>query len=274
MADRSIAVLGLGGMGAGMAHALRGAGHPVRVHNRTLAKAAPLAAEGATVCASAAEAVRGADAVLLSLADEHAVDAVLARVELDPDQPVIDTSTVSPAYARTAASRLRRVEACVLGNPPMAAAGQLRVFTAGNRADVDAVAWVLDAIGQDVRYLGAAGRASSLKLAFNLLLGIQTAGLAEAVRFAEASGVDRGLFLDAVDNSGWRSPVLSFRAHYMREGVYRPAGFRSALMHKDLFLAQNETTVELPLVATAAGCYQHVLDAGRGDDDAAVIVEA
>jgi 3-hydroxyisobutyrate dehydrogenase len=279
-----VAVIGLGGMGSGMAQSLLRAGFAVTVHNRTAAKAEPLEQAGASVAGSAADAAAGANFVLLSLADEAAVEDVLfghLGQVLRPGHTVIDTSTVSPEFARAAASRVAaagasRVEACVIGNPPMAAAGKLRVFAAGDEADVDAAAGVLGAIGQDLRYLGATGRASSLKLAFNLLLGVQTLGLAEAVEFAETAGLDRDLLLDAIEASGWRSPVLSFRAMFMRRRAYQPAGFRAALMHKDLNLAAREAAarqVDLPLVRCAADRYEAVICAGRGDDDAAAVVD-
>jgi 3-hydroxyisobutyrate dehydrogenase len=108
------------------------------------------------------------------------------------------------------------------------------------------------------------------------LLGIQTAGLAEAVAFAEGAGVDRELLLTALDNSGWRSPVLSFRSEFMRKRSYEPAGFRATLMHKDLQLADEEArsfSVDLPLVEAAAQRFAEAIEAGRGDEDAAVVVE-
>jgi len=279
-----VAVIGLGAMGGGIASALLLAGYPVTVFNRTRAKAARFEAAGATVADSAGQAVREADVVLLSLADEAAVEQVLFGVLADhlrPGQHVIDTSTVSPAYAREAGTRMSarglcRVEACVVGNPQMAANGQLRVYTAGDPADVQAVHAVLEAMSQSVVHLGEAGRASTLKLAFNLLLGVQTAGLAEAVQLAEAAGLDRGLLLDALNASGWRSPVLSFRSRFMREREYAPAGFRSELMHKDLRLAQDEAAAHkicLPVTDTVLDRYAEVLSAGRGDEDAAVVVD-
>lgn len=284
MADRRVTVIGLGAMGSGMAHALLTAGFAVTVFNRTAAKAAPLAARGATVAPSVTAAVEGAEVVLLSLADEAAVTEVLdtAVAVLKPGMTIVDTTTVSPEFARTVGRRLaerglHRVEACVIGNPQMAREGQLRVFTAGEESTVELVAEVLQACAQQVRHVGPSGLASTVKLAFNLLLGVQTAGLAEAVALAEAAGVDRGLFLDALDNSGWRSPVLSFRAHYMRERRYQPAGFRAALMHKDLSLALHEAQangVALPVVECAAQRFADVLASGRGDDDAAVLAEA
>lgn len=284
MSARKVAVVGLGGMGSGLAFALVGTGFPVTVYNRTAAKAAPLGEAGAQLAESAAEAGKDADVVVLSLSDEAAVDEVLFGEMvgvLAPGTTIVDTSTVSPAYAQEAAARLakaglRRVEACVIGNPQMAKAGQLRVFAAGVESEVDEVREVLDALSQEVRYLGPSGRASALKLAFNLLLGIQTVALAETVAFAEGVGLDRELLLDALDNSGWRSPVLSFRAQFMRRRQYQPAGFRSALMQKDLRLAREEAGthgVELPLAERASDRYAEAITAGRGDEDAAVVVE-
>jgi 3-hydroxyisobutyrate dehydrogenase-like beta-hydroxyacid dehydrogenase len=284
MREAPIAVLGLGGMGTGMACALLAAGQPVTVYNRTAEKATPLAASGAAVAHSARAAASGAEVVLLSLADDAAVESVLfgdLQGVLRPGATVIDTSTVSPVFARDAETRLanvgvRRVEACVLGNPAMAAAGELRVLAAGVKADLDGVRDVLDAIAQQVRYLGPTGNGSAVKLAFNSLLGVQTVALAEAVSFVEAMGISRELLLDAIENSGWHSPVLSFRSQFMLRREYGDAGFRAALMHKDLRLAvvQGQAKgIELPLLGQAVDEFGLVLKAGRGDDDAAVVVE-
>ncbi|WP_326957054.1 NAD(P)-dependent oxidoreductase [Amycolatopsis sp. NBC_01286] len=279
-----IGVIGLGMMGGGMARALLAAGFEVTAYNRTAAKAAPLAAAGARIAASPAEAAADVDVVLLSLADEAAVTQVVfdgLATQLRPGLTIVDTSTVSPAFAEEITERLdalgvRRVEACVIGNPKMAATGELRVFVAGERAWADDVSGVLSALGRDVRYLGGPGSAGVLKLAFNLLLGVQTAGLAEAVALAESMGMERDLLLDAFDNSGWRSPVLAFRADFMRRRSYRPAAFRTTLMHKDLRLATAEAErhgAALPLTSKAAERFEELLDAGRGDDDAAAVVE-
>jgi 3-hydroxyisobutyrate dehydrogenase len=278
-----IGVIGLGMMGGGMARALLAAGFEVTAYNRTAAKAAPLAEAGARIVTSPAE-VADADVVLLSLADEDAVTQVVFEglaPRLRPGLTIVDTSTVSPAFARDITERLgalgvRRVEACVIGNPKMAASGGLRVFVAGERAWADEVAGVLSALGKDVRYLGGPGSAGVLKLAFNLLLGVQTAGLAEAVAFAESMGMERDLLLDAVDNSGWRSPVLAFRAEFMRRRAYQPAAFRTALMHKDLRLATTEAErhgASLPLTSRTAERFEELLSLGRGDDDAASVVD-
>jgi 3-hydroxyisobutyrate dehydrogenase-like beta-hydroxyacid dehydrogenase len=283
-AARPVTLVGLGGMGAAMGLRLLDAGHPLTVYNRTAAKAEPLARAGAQVAATAADAVDGVEVVLLSLADERAVDQVLfdqALPRLKAGCLVVDTSTVSPEYARAAQARLaeagvRRVEACVAGNPLQARAGELRVLTAGDRDDVEAVDDVLRVIGRDVAHLGAAGNASVLKLVWNLLLGAQVAALAEATAYGVAAGLDRDELLAAVAESGFSSRVLSFRAGLMRERRYTPPAFRSALMHKDLRLGiadAERAGIRLPVVEAVARRFADLVEAGDADLDAAALVE-
>ncbi|WP_394363397.1 NAD(P)-dependent oxidoreductase [Amycolatopsis sp. SB7-3] len=283
MKPTEITVVGLGNMGAAMAHRLLESGFAVTVHNRTAGKAAPLVAAGATLAESIGTVAR-AELILLSLSDEAAVDEVLFEdllPRLRRGTFVIDTSAVSPGYARVAARRLadagvRRVEASVVGNPRMARSGGLRVFTAGERDDAESVRDVLNTLSQDgFVHLGQPGQASALKLAFNLLLGAQTVALAEAVAFAAVAGLDRGTLLDTVLSSGVRSPVLAFRAEFMRTGSYEPAAFRARLMEKDVRLLLSEAQgagVTLPLADTLAHRYAGVVAAGDGDQDAAVVL--
>ncbi|GHH72118.1 3-hydroxyisobutyrate dehydrogenase [Streptosporangium violaceochromogenes] len=270
-------------MGAGMGHRLLEAGHPVSVYNRTPAKAAPLVEAGARLITTP-QAAADAPIVLFSLSDEAAVDHVLFETmapALRKGTIVVDTTTTSPLYARQAATRLSaagltRVEACVLGNPPMAHTGDLRIFTAGVRNDVEAVGDLLRVLGKEVRYLGAAGAASTMKLAFNLLLGVQTAALAEAVSYGVGAGLDRDLLIETIVNSGFSSPVLAFRAGFMRERRYEPAAFRTRLMEKDLRLAVNDAAargIPLPLTESAGDLMADAVAAGLGDQDAAVIGE-
>lgn len=279
-----LAFIGLGGMGAGMARCLHAAGFSLVVYNRTRTKAAPLAEAGVAVAATAAEACRDARIVFLSLSDEHAVERLLfgePALRLRPGTLLVDTSTVSPAYSADAGDRLarvgvRRVEACVLGNPAMAQAGRLRVFTAGPADDVEEARPALEALAQEVVHVGAIGSASALKLTLNLVLGNQVAALAEAVSLAESAGLDRDTVLTAVARSGFGSPALAFRAELMRTRRYEPAMFRSALMEKDLRTAVNtaaEHDLELPVTARAADRFAETVLVGDGDKDAAVIAE-
>lgn len=279
-----VTVLGLGGMGAGMARCLLASGYDLTVWNRSPEKAADLAEAGARTSGSAADAVAAADVVLLSLADEDAVDDVLFGTVCRAARPgvlVVDTSTVSPAYARVAATKavnagVRRVEACVIGNPFQAQAGQLRVLTAGPAPHVTAARPLLETLGSQVVHLGPAGMAATMKLAFNLLLGAQLASLAEAVAYGSRAGLDREMLLAAIADSGFSSRVMAFRAGLMQEGRYTPPAFRSRLMAKDLRLVLAEATdagVCLPVTERAAELFAALVERGDGDLDAAAICE-
>jgi 3-hydroxyisobutyrate dehydrogenase-like beta-hydroxyacid dehydrogenase len=283
--NAELAFIGLGGMGSGMALRLRSAGIPLVVHNRTAAKADPLAAAGARVASSAGEAAEKAPVVFLSLSDHHAVEAVLfgeLAGRLRPDAVVVDTSAVSPGYSVDATRRLAaqagvpRVEAAVVGNPAMARQGELRVFTAGPPAEVDRVSEVLAVLGQEVRHIGPTGAACGLKLAFNLMLGNQVAALAEALAYAEQIGLNRQAFLAALTSSGFSSPTLAFRAQMVRERRYRPAQFRTRLMEKDLRVVVGEAAahgLDLRVTALAADRFAAAVEAGHGDDDASVLAD-
>ncbi|MDJ1138236.1 NAD(P)-binding domain-containing protein [Streptomyces iconiensis] len=279
-----LAFIGLGNMGGGMAARLLEAGRTLTVHNRTAGKAGPLAEAGATVAATPAEAAKGHSVVLLSLADEAAVEKVLFEQVvpvLAPGAIVIDTSTVSPDYARTCAARLatagiRRVEACVVGNPFQAREGKLRVYTSGGEGDIAEVAGVLDILGAQVVHLGAPGTAATLKLIFNLLLGAQVTSLAEAVAYGVAAGLDRDRLLTSIAESGFSSVVMRFRAELMRKAAYEPAFFRSTLMEKDLRLALGDAAlagVPLPVLDSVRERFARVNEAGDGDKDASVVIE-
>ncbi|GAA2150500.1 NAD(P)-dependent oxidoreductase [Kitasatospora kazusensis] len=284
MSQTRLAFIGLGSMGGGMAHRLLRSGFELTVHNRTAARAEPLAAEGAVVAGSPALAAAGVRTVLLSLSDEAAVEQVLFGElvpVLEPGSTVVDTSTVSPGYAREAAARLaaaglRRVEACVVGNPLQAREGQLRVFAAGDEQDIEAVRPVLEAIGSELVLFGAPGAAATAKLILNLLLGAQVASLAEAVTYGERAGLDRDQLLATIAGSGFSSQVMRFRAELMRKGSYRPAFFRAALMEKDLRLAVADAEavrVAMPVLDTVRAAFAGVVEAGDGDQDAAVLIE-
>ena len=283
MDTTELAFIGLGGMGSAMALRLIDRGFPLSVWNRTQSKTAPLREAGARVADTPAQAAAGAKVVLVSLADEAAVEKIVfGSLALQPGTIVIDTSTVSPGYAREAAGRLaaagiRRVETCVLGNPPLARAGKSRILTAGAAADVEEVRPVLKALGgTQVLYLGAAGQAATMKLVFNMLLGAQVASLAEGVAYGVRAGLDRDTLLSAIAGSGFSSMVMGFRAEIMRNRGYEPAAFRATLMDKDLrLIAEDATSVgaDTRLMDLVHELFTGVVEAGDGDKDAAVIVE-
>ncbi|MFE9770422.1 NAD(P)-dependent oxidoreductase [Streptomyces sp. NPDC005931] len=284
MANRQLAFIGLGNMGGGMARRLLDTGHTLTVYNRTARKASPLVEAGARLADAPERAAAGHHLVVLSLSDEKAVEEILfERVVpvLAPGTVVVDTSTVSPGYAREAAARLadkglRRVEACVVGNPLQARKGELRVFVSGAPEDLYETRPVLEAIGSEVVHVGAPGTAAALKLILNLLLGAQVAALAEAVDYGTAAGIDRDQLISVVSASGFSSMVMRFRADLMLKRTYEPAFFRSELMEKDIRIAMEAAAAlgtAMPVLGAVRERFAQVMAAGDGDKDASVLVE-
>ncbi|NUR59795.1 MAG: NAD(P)-dependent oxidoreductase [Catenulispora sp.] len=283
MSELRVAFIGLGGMGSGIAMRLLDADVPLTVYNRTRAKAEPFGDAGAAVADTPAKAAAVADIVLLSLADEDALEEVVfgpdgVAAGLRPGGYVLDTSTASPAFSRAMATRLaaqevRFVEARLLGNPLHARSGELRVFTAGEDADVATVRPLLEVIGQEVRSLGPVGAAATFKLAFNVLLGAQLAAMSEAVTYAQQAGLSREIVLHAIGNSGLSSPVLAFRCGLALQRRFDPPAFRTRLMRKDLRLALEDTEHPMPVIESAMAYFDDAVAAGWGDLDSAVVLQ-
>jgi 3-hydroxyisobutyrate dehydrogenase-like beta-hydroxyacid dehydrogenase len=279
-----LALLGLGGMGGGLGARILATGHALTVYNRTTDKALALVAAGARLADSPADAVLDADVVLVSLSDEHAVETVVVAGALPAIRTgavVLDATTTSPAYARAAEERfaragVARLETCLLGNPLQARDGELRILVSGDPGRSRGLTPLLEQLGKQVRYVGPAGNATTMKLVFNALLGAQVVALAEAVSLGERAGLNPDKMLEAIADSGFSSKVMGFRANLMRTSAYRPAAFRTTLMAKDLRLAAEagaDVGADTPLIDTAAARFAEMVDAGWGDWDAAALLE-
>lgn len=224
----TVAFLGLGKMGSGMARSLRRAGHDVAAWNRTPAKARALAAEGVTIAPTPAEAARGADAVFSMVADDEAS----TRVWLAPDGALpamrpgafaIECSTVSYVHAaslsRAAGAReLRYVDCPVNGPPRMAAEGKLTLLVGAAAADLEAARPLLEAVGASILHFGAVGTGTAFKLINNLLGAVHIASLAEAIALAGRIGLDRATLVAAIESGPCASPHVRRLAAPMAEG--------------------------------------------------------
>ncbi|MEC3974265.1 NAD(P)-dependent oxidoreductase [Amycolatopsis sp. H20-H5] len=281
-----IAVLGTGAMGAGMARRLLDEGYELRVWNRTPEKLLPLLEKGAFAAGTPAEAARGADVVLVSLAHADAVEQAVfgpdgAAAGLREGALLVDTSTTSAEAARAVGDRaqqdgFRFVEARVLGNPHHAETGQLRTLVGGPPAYVEAARPLLEVLSKDVNVLGEWGSGAQMKIALNLFLGVQLAGLAEAVDIGEAAGLDRATVLGVLGGSGYSSPVVAFRCMLVNAGRLEPAAFRLDLMAKDLRLATDLAKaggVDAPVTAASGELFREGVERGLGHLDAVAVVQ-
>jgi len=275
----TVAVLGTGKMGAGMARQLAAHGHEVRVWNRSRERAEPLA-DVATVADDPAEAVRGAEAVVVVLFDADSVVEVLraAAPGLTPDTVVVQTSTVGLGIDQVAeeAERLgvRLLDTPVLGTRQPAEQGTLTVLASGDPQLRSTADPILDAIGARTVWAGdRVGDASRLKLVCNAFTAAQTAATAQSVAMAERLGLDPRLFLEAISGGASDTPLARAKGAMMIEGDY-PAAFDIDGLRKDLTLilaAAEEAGIETGLIRAVLAITERAEQLGHGAEDMAAV---
>jgi 3-hydroxyisobutyrate dehydrogenase len=277
-----VTVLGTGLIGSVAAVRLAEAGHEVTAWNRTAAKAEPLRTHGVVVAGSPAEAVRGADAVLLFLLDEHAVRSMLAEVDaLAPGALVVDLATTSVAAAEAFGDRVRALggrpaTAPFFGSVPEAQAGALYALVGCNPADLEDVQALLRPLASGLHPAGSPAETAALKLALNVLVFPMVELIGESLALARAQGVDPERVLAVLaEGTGVRSPIYSGRGRLMVDGDFAPRA-TVELATKDLALiaaAAAEAGVELPLVERTRALFDAAAAAGLAREDMAAVAK-
>ncbi len=283
----TVAVLGTGSMGAPIARNLLAAGFSVSVWNRTAARAAPLADDGARLAPSPADAAKNVDVVLTMLADGAAVEEAMsgpggALQAMRPGSVWIQMATVGLDWigrlsGLAAEHGVELVNAPVSGSDGPAREAKLIVLASGPdqaRAKVQAI---FDAIGRETLWLGPTGGGTRMKLVLNNWLVAQVEAVAETVALTQALGLDPHLFPEAIDDAPLGSPYAVAKARAMISGDFSP-GFALRLAFKDAGLALDaaqELGLSLPLTAALAPRWQQAIADGHANDDvSSVFVES
>jgi 3-hydroxyisobutyrate dehydrogenase len=280
----TVAVLGTGIMGSGMARNLIGAGMDVTVWNRSPDRARPLADAGARMATDAAEAVAGADVVVTMLFDTDAVAQVMewALPAVAPDTVWVQASTVgldgTDRLAQLAAAHdVGFVDAPVLGTRGPAEEGTLTVLASGPEALRGAVTPVFDAIGSRTIWVGERpGDAQKLKLVANSWVGMVITGIAQAVATAEALGLDPQLFFETIAGGPLDTAYGQLKGKSMIASDF-PTAFAVSGVVKDLGLiaaAMRGAEVPSGMVEAVAEAFRTAEAAGHGDEDMAAVVQA
>jgi 3-hydroxyisobutyrate dehydrogenase len=271
----TVAVLGTGAMGAGMARNIAAAGLPVWVWNRTAARAEPLG-DVATVAGSIREAVEGADIVLTMLYDGASVASAMTEAgpALGAGTVWLQQSTVGVAgtdrlVALADELGVAYVDAPVLGTRKPAEDGSLVVLASGAEDLRARVAPVLDAIGSRTMWVGDAGAGTRLKLAANAWVLTVVEGVAESLALTRDLGLDPRLFLEAVAGGALDAPYVGLKGAAMIEGSFDPAfALNGALKDADLILeAAAGAGVEMGLMPGIRDHLSRAAAAGHGDLD-------
>jgi 3-hydroxyisobutyrate dehydrogenase len=283
---KNIGFIGIGTMGQLMALNLVKAGESLTVWNRSADKCEPLRTAGAGVAPDSAAVFSQSGIVIIMLADEAAVDAVLARGTTDfaarvGSRTIIHMGTVSPTYSlgieadiRTAGGRY--VEAPVSGSRKPAEAGQLVAMLAGEPAAVEAVRPLLAPLCHQTIPCGPVPNALLMKLATNAFLLPMIAALAEAFHLADRFGLDRQQFASVIGSGQLASPISRIKAQKLvAEDFAVQATVSDALKNNRLAIeAARAAKSASPLLDLAEELYAETLAMGLGQADLAAVLRA
>jgi 3-hydroxyisobutyrate dehydrogenase len=277
-----VAFLGLGVMGAPMARHLATAGHDVTVYNRTASKAQDwVAAHGGRAATDPAEAARAASCVFCCVGDDPDVRAVAepAIAAMAPGAIFVDHTTASPALAREleafgAARGVGVLDAPVSGGQAGAEAGALTIMAGGGEATFAAAEPVMRAYGRTIVHVGPAGAGQLVKAMNQIAIAGVVEGLAEALAFGLAAGVDPEKAIAAISQGAAGSWQMTNRWKSMVEDRF-DFGFAVEWMRKDLRIALTEARAvgaSLPLAALVDQFYAEVeASGGRRMDTSSLI---
>jgi 3-hydroxyisobutyrate dehydrogenase len=263
-----VALLGTGTMGSRMARNILAADHELVVWNRTRASAE--AVKGAEVADSAAEAVRGAAALVTMLSDGPAVAA--ATETLDGFDGIwLQMSTVGVEWTNRLSTRHPSfVDAPVLGSRVPAEEGTLTVLAAGPHDD--RAERIFDAVGSKTVWVGLPPAATKMKLVFNAYVLLSIGALGQSIALARALDVDPRGFLEVVKGTGVDSVYGQSRGDMMIRDDFSP-NFPLELGRKDLALALEAAGDDVELLGTALELYDRAIERGYGRDDMTAVIK-
>jgi 3-hydroxyisobutyrate dehydrogenase-like beta-hydroxyacid dehydrogenase len=282
-----VAVIGTGRMGAAMAARLRAHAVTVTLFNRTADRAAAVAARtGADLAPTARAAAADADVVLVSLADDAAVESAYAGEDglvagLRAGTVVADTSTIDPGTAIRTGELVRgkgcaHLDAPVSGSVPSVESGQLTVLAGGSADDLDRARPVLSLLAARIVHVGPSGAGATIKLAVNGIVHALNQALSEALVLAEAAGVDRATAYDVFPASVAGAPFVQYKRAAFETPDATPAAFTLDLVGKDLdLLLALAARAGVPMAQARANraAVAGAVAAGFGDRDMSAIAE-
>ena len=284
----NVSFIGLGVMGGAIARHIGKAGHRLTIYNRTRARVAKwqeahpgLAARVAT---SPADAASGADTVLTCVGnDDDLADVVLGPqgvfAGLRKGGVFIDHTTVSARIARQIAVEARDrqvhcIDAPMTGSQIGAENGTLTVMCGGRKDAMEAARCVMEAYTSRIVHVGKAGAGQTAKMVNQICIAGIVAGLAEAVRFAQASHLDMDKVFEAISGGAAQSWQMDNRWQTMAKDEF-DFGFAIDWMRKDLGLTMDEGRglgVSLPITALVNQLFADVQALGGGRQDTSALI--
>jgi 2-hydroxy-3-oxopropionate reductase len=278
----SVAVIGAGIMGSAIATRLIETGHEVHIFDLDRTKVAALAERGALPAASAAEAVAASQFCILSLNHANIVRSAVfgekgVAASATPDKLLIDMSSIDPADTADMAARLKAetgmawLDCPLSGGMPGALSGKLTIMAGGTAEDFEWAREVMQHLAANYNLMGPSGAGQTVKLINQLFCGVLFQAVAEAVKLAEAGGVDPALIPAALAGGRADNRIMQeFMAKFAARD-FSPTG-RIDNMLKDLDSLQAfamKTKTPMPMTAQVVEINRLLCMAGLGPKDSA-----
>jgi 3-hydroxyisobutyrate dehydrogenase len=286
MKSSRIGFVGVGRMGANMARRLHEVGYPVvAIHDLHNENAVQLAQElGAQAVEKVSEVSRLSDVIFTVVTDDAAMKAIF----LGPDnlfmegkgKLFINCATISPAIHIEIEKKGDALGAEVL-EAPMASSlthareGKLYMMLAGRKESFQRAEPVLKDLTQSIRYIGGPGKAAELKALVNMVMNINTAGLAEGLGLADALGLDLKIVKEVFSQTGANSRVLETDGPDMLDREHSTF-FSASHAAKDSGIAlelAKQQGLSLPLLEASKGQFDQMIKVGLGEIDKSGISE-
>jgi 3-hydroxyisobutyrate dehydrogenase-like beta-hydroxyacid dehydrogenase len=283
----ALGFVGLGAMGSRLARRLLEAGYTVTGYNRTARKAQALVEAGLRLAPTPREVAATADVVFTMVTDDAALRAVIFGADgvlagLRGGATLVEMSTVSPAIVReiAAAASARgaaTLDAPVSGSTVSVEQGQASIQVGGEAAVIERVRPYLAAMGPaGITHVGPIGAAKAMKVATNLMVGVQIMAFCEAVALAEKSGIAREAAVEALMRSVIASPLVKYRGPFVVGRMAAHVTFPVPMIQKDLQLALDQgraVGVPLPTTAVTQEWLTKAREMGLGEHDFAVVFD-
>lgn len=282
---KKIGFVGTGVMGSSMVLNLIKHGYELSVYNRTKSKADACIAAGAKWCDTVAECAKDKDVVITIVGFPKDVKEVYFGENgilnaAKKGAYVIDMTTTSPMlsekiYKAAAEKGIYALDAPVSGGDTGARNGTLAIMVGGDKAAFDECMPVFEAMGTNIRYEGKAGNGQHVKMANQIAIAGAVSGVAEAVRYAMAMGVDVDTMLDTISNGAAGSWQMSNNGPKIAKEDYAP-GFYIKHFIKDMKIAiecADAKGVTLDVLKQVCDEYVQLENNGKGDLGTQAIIE-
>tara|TARA_B100001750_G_scaffold236567_1_gene240628 strand:- start:2507 stop:3406 length:900 start_codon:yes stop_codon:yes gene_type:complete len=285
MAKGKLGFVGLGIMGKPMAKNLLKAGYEVVAYDIVGEALEEVVSEGAEAGQSPKDVAQKTNIIITMLPDGPDVEKVVLGPNgvLEGAQSgsvIIDMSSISPLVSKNVYEECQKkgvelLDAPVSGGEPGAISGTLAIMVGGNKKIFDKQLSMLEVLGKSVVLTGDIGAGNITKLANQIMVAVNIAGMSEALVLAAKAGVDPAVVFEAIRGGLAGSAVLEAKGPMVLDGNFKP-GFRIRLHQKDLhnaLLTAKELGVTVPLTGIVQQMITALSNDGNADSDHSAIVQ-